>query len=472
MFNTSNSPSIALRSLRERVYQSISIVRLHPFDTTTTEGRSSERLRRMFWSATTSMLAKVINTLTILISVPITLNYLGTERYGLWMTITSVVAFLGFADLGIGNVILNLVSEANGKDDAESARVSISNAIAMLTGIAIFLSIIFALIYPRVNWTAFFNLSSAAAKNEAGTAMMVFVACFLVNLPLSIFPRIQMGYQEGYFSSLWQATSNLLGLGALIMAVQLRAGLPWLVLVITGFPVLGNFLNGISLFGLQRPWLLPKWRDLHSFVSKHIIQVGLFFLILQITNAITYSSDNIIIAQALGPEAVTNYAIPMRLFIIFPNIIYMFLSPLWPAYGEAGARGDEGWAKKTLIRSIIATFALSLGSAIMLVLFGRIILQVWTGSRVAFSLWLMIGMAMWMTLSTVLAAIAMFLNAINKIAFQTVFSIITAVFATFTKISLVGSLGLYGVIWGQIAVSILCMLIPYGIYLRARFSQC
>ena len=334
----------------------LSVIRLRPFDTSTIEGRSNERLRRVVWTAATSALAKAVSTLTILVSVPITLGYLGTERYGLWMAITAVVAFLGFADLGIGNVVLNLVSETNGKNDIEAARQSISNAFFMLVCISAGLASLFVLTYPYVGWDRFFNVSSSVARQEAGPAVATFLVCFLVNLPVSIIPRIQMGYQEGYLSSIWQGISNLLGLAALIVVVHLKAGLPWLVLVITGTPALGNVLNGISLFAFQRPRLIPRRQDLNASIAKQIVWVGFLFLVLQVTNAIIYSADNIIIARVLGPEAVTDYAVPARLFLIVPNIVYMFLVPLWPAYGEASARGDDSWAINTLVRAILATF--------------------------------------------------------------------------------------------------------------------
>jgi O-antigen/teichoic acid export membrane protein len=261
MIKEPNSSMLRLNWIYGQVLRVLSVIRLKPFDISTGEGRATERLRRVFWTATTSALAKGINTLTVLISVPITLGYLGTERYGLWMTITSIVAFLGFADLGIGNVILNLVSEANGKNDADTARKCVSNAFFMLIGISVGLAVIFVLIYPYVGWDRFFNVSSSIARREAGPAVATFLACFLVNLPLSIIPRIQMGYQEGYLSSVWQGISNLLGLAGLVSIVHLRAGLPWLVLVITGAPALGNLLNGVYLFAIQRPWLIPRSRD-------------------------------------------------------------------------------------------------------------------------------------------------------------------------------------------------------------------
>ncbi len=461
----------AIRLIRQRAFRTLHVIRLRPFDTSTPEGRSDERFRRVFWTATASSLAKAINTLTVLVSVPITLSYLGTERYGLWMTVTSIVAFLGFADLGIGNVIMNLVSEANGKNDAEAARKHISNAFFMLICITIGLTFLFVLFYPNIDWGRFFNLSSSIAKQEAGPALITFIACFLVNLPLSIVPRIQMSYQEGYLSSIWQAISNLFGLAGLVLAVHLQAGLPWLVLVITGASALGNLLNGIHLFGFLRPWLRPRWRDLDSPIARQILAVGFLFLILQMTNAITYSADNIIIARVLGPEAVTDFAVPSRLFVIAYSVLYMLLSPLWPAYGEASARGDDSWAKDTLVKVILAMVVVCSVFSLAMIVFGEQILQIWTGSRVPFSLPLMIGLGAWTTLSAVIAAISLFLNAIGKIGFQIVYALLTATFATFAKVLLAGSVGLPGVVWSQFAVSTLVMLIPYAIYLRRRFAK-
>jgi hypothetical protein len=106
-----------------------------------------------------------------------------------------------------------------------------------------------------------------------------------------------------------------------------------------------------------------------------------------------------------------------------------------------------------------------------LIAFGEKILQVWTGSSVMFSLSLMIGLGAWTTLSSVITAIALFLNAMNRIGFQTICAFSTAVFATLAKIVLAGSVGLSGVVWGQFAVSALLMVIPYSIYLTKRFAK-
>jgi hypothetical protein len=87
-----------------------------------------------------------------------------------------------------------------------------------------------------------------------------------------------MGYQEGYLSSIWQAISNLIGLAGIIAVVHLKAGLPWLVLAIAGFPIIGNLLNGIGLFAFQRRWLIPRRQEVNALVSAKHRLVSFFIL--------------------------------------------------------------------------------------------------------------------------------------------------------------------------------------------------
>ncbi len=449
----------------------LSLIRFKAFDTSTVQGRSSERLRRVFWTASTSAMAKGINTLTMLAVIPVTLSYLGAERFGLWITITSAVVFLGVADLGLGNVIVNRVSEAYAKNDLEGAKKSISNAFFMLALASAGLGLSFAVIYPHVEWDRFFNLSSTIARQEAAPAVAVLVLCFILNLPLSIVPRVQNGYQEGYVTSIWQAVSYLIGLAGIVAVIHLKAGLPWFVLVIAGFPFAGNLLHAIGLFGFQRPWLIPRLRHMDARASTQILGGGLLFLVLQMSHAVIFFSDNVIIAKVLGPDAVSDYAVPLRLFTIVPMMLSMFLTPLWPAYAEANSRGDRPWMKKNLFLVVFATFSICVLSSLFLVVFGRTILHIWVGSGIVFSLSLMISLGMWAVLFSVLGAIGFFLNAINMILFQALFALLTAGLCTSAKVVLAGSVGLPGIALGNIVACAALMLLPFTLYLVVWFRK-
>lgn len=210
--------------------RTLRLVTFRRFDTSTADGRSKERYRRIAPGTLGTILARSIQVLTAVISVALTVKYLGAERYGLWATISSVLALLAFADLGLGNGLVNVIAEAHGRDDQNAIRKAVSTATFMLAGIAVLLLLAFALVYPHVPWPRFFNVTSDLASRESGSAMAVFFVCFAINLPLGVVQRVQMGFQETGTTALWQSAGYLLSLGGVVLAVYLRAGLPWLVL--------------------------------------------------------------------------------------------------------------------------------------------------------------------------------------------------------------------------------------------------
>src|SRR5262245_43745518 len=84
--------------------------------------RDSGRNRRAAVTGGTAVVARAVQVGTSLITIPLTVHYLGNERFGLWMAISSVLAMANFADFGIGNGVLNTVADAFGKNDLDRIR--------------------------------------------------------------------------------------------------------------------------------------------------------------------------------------------------------------------------------------------------------------------------------------------------------------------------------------------------------------
>jgi O-antigen/teichoic acid export membrane protein len=429
------------------------VMRLKPFDTSTPEGRSLERYRRAGLTTATSVLAKGVTVLTSLITVRLTIHYLGTERYGLWMTITSIVAFLMFADLGIGNGLLHAIADARGREDDESVHRYVSSAFFILCGVAVLLLGVFALVYPFIPWPRVFNVSSGLAARESGPAVCVFLICFLLNLPLDVVQRVQTGHQEGFVMNLWTAMGSLTGLGGLLVAVDLHGGLPWLILAILGGQLAGVFGNWAYEFGWMRPALFPAWGYWDLGAARSIMGTGAMFFILQACGVFTIPLDNIVLTQVLGPAAVTQFAVPMRLFILLSTVASMFVVPLWPAYGEALGRGDLKWVRATFYHSLgysILTFG---PVALGLAAFGKLVVRVWVGTQVQPTYALLAGMAIWTILTVVGNAVFMFLCGVNKLKVQVIVSISQAIANLVLKIVLAKAFGISGVIWAAVLVT-------------------
>ena len=88
-------------------------------DLRTEQGRAHSRHRAIVLTALASGMARAVSIATVLISVPLTLHYLGAERYGMWMTLSAFSLLLSFTDFGIGNSVLTAVSKLAGRGDIE-----------------------------------------------------------------------------------------------------------------------------------------------------------------------------------------------------------------------------------------------------------------------------------------------------------------------------------------------------------------
>lgn len=461
---------LPFRDIALRFKQVCAVVRLKPFDVSTVGGRASERHRRVALTTLAAVAARSLSIGTALITVPLTLHYLGTERYGMWMTMSSLVAMLAFADLGMGNGILNAISSAYGKDDFVAIREYVSSGVFVLTAVALLIITAFASLYYVVPWYEVFNVNSSQAREEAGPALAVLIACFAMAMPLGVVQRVQMGLQNGFMANLWQCANSLLALGCVILAIWIKAGLPWLVLAFAGSPLIASLLNSVLYFGWLQPEAAPAFKLVSSHAMRHIAHIGMLFFVLQITGPIIFTSDNVVIAQLLGPHAVAAYAVPQRLFSVIPTILGIALIPLWPAYGEAAARGDYAWVWRTLRRSFITSVGLAGLGAIVLVCAGNWVIKLWVGNVIATSMLLLVAFGIWQVVQAGGFAFSMYLNGTNGLRFQAVVSIVNAFLAVTLKIYFVPIFGTSGVVWATIISYLLCVGSTAYFFLRKRIA--
>ena len=431
-----------------RLRQVRSVIRLAPFDTSSAEGMSRERYRRVVLTTATSALAKGVGLLTMLISVPLTVNYLGAERFGLWMTVSSLIAYLGFADFGMSVGVLNAIAEAKGKEDLASAQKYVSSGFFMLAAVGMVTLAMFGLVYPFLPWPRLFNVTSALAARESGPALAAFVFCFAINLPLGVVQRVQLGYQEGFASNLWQIAGSVLGLAAVLLAIQFKAGLPWLVLGMAGMPALVTLANWLHYFRVTRPALFPRIQMFEWTTSRKLWQTGLILMFLQVLALNWYHTDNLVIAQISGAAAVAGYAVVQRLFSITLAAQFAIM-PLWPAYGEALARNDFAWAQRTLNRALLLSVLVTGALAIPLLVLAKPIVTVWMHAQFVPSFFLMAGCALLNVLVIVAGNLSCLLVHGDMLKKQVGFYAAASLTALLLKIVLMPRWGVAGVVWAS-----------------------
>ncbi len=404
--------------------------------------------------------ARVIGLLASLITVPLTFRYLGPERYGLWMVLISVISVMSFADLGIGNGLINAISEAYGKDDRHLAKEYITSAFVMLLGIAAFLALVGAVGYPFVPWMRLFNVKSGAVAAEGAQAFLVLYCWFALSVPLGVIARAQAGLQQGYFPQIVGAFGSILSLLALLWVIALKGSLALLVFASTFGTIAATLVNGWILFR-EHPWLVPAWHAYRANSAFKILKLGLLYFVLQCAFALAFTSDNIVIAQVLGAAAVAAYAVPQKLFSFVSMVVSVAITPLWPAYGEALARGDVTWVRRAFLGSLWLALAITVPACSLLAVAGPWILRVVMGKSLHAPMSLLIVLAAWGVVSSVSVVLSIILNGAGVLKVQTIQAVCASVANLALSIILTRRLGVMGVCLGSIITQ---MFITFPIY--------
>ena len=325
--------------------------------------RNNFRVRRIVITAFSILGSKGITSIVALISLPLTINYLGNERFGMMMTIVSMLALMNFADMGLGLGLQNRIPKLENNKDL--FQTTVSSTFFFLTMVSLVLSVVFTLLYFLIDWPKAFNVETDIAKAEAGYSVLVLFFCFVINIPLSIVQKTQGGLQEGYYNNLWHTTGSVIGLGALYYAVINEYGVPMIVLCIYGTNTLFLLFNFLNQFANKRKFLFPKYSMINKSIVVTLIKEGLYFTLIQVLFLFFNASDGIIISQTINPETVAIYFVGLRLIALLATPIQAVMSPSLPALNDAFENGDLPFVKnlfiKGLLGSILGTLALMIG---------------------------------------------------------------------------------------------------------------
>jgi O-antigen/teichoic acid export membrane protein len=460
---------------RNRVSRALSLLRLKPFETGTAEGLAQERHRRILLSTIASGLAKGISVLAGLIIVPMTLHYLGEERYAVWAMISTLFLTMSSTDLGIGAGVLNLVAAASGKDDRRLIKKYVSSGFFMLLGIGLVMGLIFMVAPAWVPVEKVFNVTSGPARAEAASAVRVVALIYGLGLPLMVVLRFQEGLQEGFYTYLTQMAGNLISLACAFVVIKLELGLPWLVLSLLGGNALANSGAFIFQFYFRKPWACPAWPEFEVETTRRLVKTGGIFFVLTILTLISMQAlDPFIVSHTLGPKEgarqVTAYSVVQRLSQV-AFLYWAFTQALWPAYAEAITRKDYHWVRKMIRRSMWLSGAVGGALGLVICLFGDWIVQLWVGPVLhgAEGRLLLLSFAVFIPINSVVGTLAVVINGGMLLRQQLVFLLVTTVVAVPLKIILCREWGAAGVVWGSSFAFCICFILPAALLVRKSY---
>ena len=390
-------------------------------------------------------LMKVAVLLCSLVMVPITLNYLNAENYGIWMAMTSILYWFAFFDVGLGNGMRNYLSEAISRQDYIKARSYFSTAIFLLAIIAVLIGILSLIIIFQLDLNHIFNTHIMSNKSLA-YIMVVAISFSLIQFVAKNVGMVYIAMQRyainDFIVFIGQLISTII---VYIITKTTESHLIYIVIAITSIPALVFILASIPLLK-QHPQLKPSIKSIDFASAKKIIGKGLGFFIIQITSCLViFGSANILISHYCGPEQVTVYNISYKLFNILIIIYTIIISPLWNAYTDASVKNDYAWIRKIFKKSIYL-WAASLLLGLLMLLISGWFFKKWVGNSVDIPLGVSISILIYVCMFNFNNCVTYLINGLNKIKIQIITSILgTIIYLIAVCFFIKGTYGIYGI---------------------------
>lgn len=396
-----------------------------------------------------------------LVLVPLTLNYVDQTEYGIWITLSSVVAWFGLFDIGFGNGLRNKFAEAVAEENFHLARVYVSTTYAILGIIIGCVLLIFLLVNPLLNWANLLNAPPEMAESLSIVALVVFVF-FCIQFLLNLLSTVMMANQEPAKASLLNLLGNAVALIIIFFMMKATEGsLLNLSIVFSVAPVIVLIFSSVWLYKKQYKKFAPSLKYVDYSCARDLMSLGVKFFVLQIAAIVMYSTSNILIAQLFTPADVTPYNIAFKYFNVVPMALTIVMSPFWSAYTDAWFKGDIPWIKSTLkkLRLIWAVF--SVGALIMLAC-ADFVYELWVGEDIIVPFSISVSLAIYVIIYGWTNIYTTFLNGAGKIKLQLYVSIIGMVLNIPLAIILSKWFGISGVILSSVVLLGINMILePY-----------
>lgn len=403
------------------------------------------------------LLSFIIKGCSIVISfliIRFTLGYIDQARYGLWVTISSVISWFTFFDLGMANGLKNNLAKAIALNNHIEVKKYISTTYALFTFMALLFFLLFLVINPFINWDHFLNIPDSVNENIK-TVMLIAAGTFCIQFIFQLINAILAAHQEPSKADLLNFIGQFIVLVAILILIKTTPGtLKSLIIALNVSPVLVLAAASLLLFSGKYKAIAPSIKDIDFSYVKKIMNIGGVFFAIQLGALILFQTDNFIISKLLGPEAVTTFNVAYKLYSVIIISFSIIMTPFWSAFTEAWATKDFPWIKSSMNRLRKLWLFTSFVLAPVLFLLSGVLFKLWLGDSVNISTSISFLMMIYAISYTCLALNCYFLNGIGRLRIQ----LLLYLFVIFTNPILCILLGrIYG-IEGVITANIIAFL--------------
>lgn len=421
------------------------------------------RTGKLLTNVSQVVVIRVLLAIVSFVIVPIQIDIVGNNLFGVWQTISSLMLWLLLFDFGVGNSYRNLFTQAVTVNDKHELKSLISTVFFILAAFGLALILLLQIVFPYLNLAALLNVTELETQTMFWVYQWVALGVVL-KLVFTFFTNALLGGHQYGLNTLIE----LLGLGILFLIFYFAKNtftlsFSWFVALMVLIPLLVSLL--VMLYVLARgtvAFSLPKFANFDTSIARKMLKQGFMFWLLQMSFVAFFSSNNILISQILGPSYVTEYSLVTKLFSIPTILSSIILGPLWSGFTEAWHKKDFPWIHVTIKRLLMFWLFMIMLIGVI-VLFNKEIFYLWVKNRVFPDVSTVIILGLITALTIINNIMGTFFNGVGVIRMQMLLSMLILV-VNIPLAILLGSyfkLGLPGILLANLTCIIINSLVSW-----------
>lgn len=303
---------------------------------------------------------------------------------GVWYTIASVLNWVLFFDLGLGNGLRNKLPKAIVAGDKTLIKQQISTTYFTMGGFVAFLTCLAAIVIPLLSWNTILNVSADIVDNAtlSGVVMIIFIGIML-QFVIKLVNYVLYALQKSAVVNFLVFCSSALTLCALYVlpSTTLEDNLYRMAVVNVVVASLPSLVISFYVYGKLLKGCAPSFKFFKKNMVHGILKVGVSLLWLQLAFMVISSTNEFLISFFTKPEYTVDYQAYYKVFKTGAMVFSLALTPIWSAVTKAQAQKNYMWIQKTykiFLTATLGCFALEF----MIIPILQPFMNIWLGEGV------------------------------------------------------------------------------------------
>lgn len=342
---------------------------------------ATKRERSIRLAVFSSALSKSGTLLLRIVSIPIAIRVLGLGSFGVYASLTTMVALIEAFHIGVGPALTRGILKAEVAHDQKAAQAIFSTGFLIIAAITLTSVALFSLLFLNVPMTSLFGPHFAEYETVVMRCLPIAVGIIMIHVIFGSCEKARDGFMETSVNNKWGALGNYGGAIFLFLGIRYFHSIEFLFLAVNGSVALAKVGNAASLFH-ERPWLFPRIGSFDlSLVRPLLADSSLFSITYLLSALVEYNALVYLAGRFHGPELAAIFSAFVTIHFSLTGILQMFTIPLWPAVIDAHERGDKEWIQTSTRRLALFSVGFSAICAIGLALAGPFVMPLWLGEK-------------------------------------------------------------------------------------------